>query len=89
MGCIKYLQAKEVENVYKHIRNTMDDDNGQFRHIFEQAERMARHIGEEPGKSRNTSRQQHRNNAGGTEDSPFMYYKKIWQYHWLITSLLK
>ena len=75
MGCIKYLQAKEVQNVYKHIRNTMDDDNGQFRHIFEQAERMARHIGEEPSKPRTTSRQQHRNNAGGTEDSPFMYYK--------------
>ena len=35
MGCTKYLQAKEVQNVYKHIRNTMDDDNGQFKHIFE------------------------------------------------------
>ena len=75
MGCIKYLQAKEVQNVYKHIRNTMDDDNGQFRHIFEQAERIARHIGDKPSKPITTSRQQHRNNASGTEDSPFVYYK--------------
>ena len=29
-------------------------------HIFEQAGRMARHIGEEPSKPRTTSRQQHR-----------------------------
>ena len=36
---------------------------------------MARHIGEEPSKPRTTSRQQHRNNTGGIEDSPFMYYK--------------
>ena len=43
----------------------MDDDNGQFRYIFEQAERMARHVGEQPSKPRTTSRQQHRNNAGG------------------------
>ena len=36
---------------------------------------MARHIGEEPSKPRTTLRQQHRSNAGGTEDSPFVYYK--------------
>ena len=76
MGCIKYLQAKEVQDVYKHIRNTMDDDNGQFRHIFEQAERMARHIGEEPSKPRTTSRQQHRNNAGGTEGQSIYVLQK-------------
>ena len=36
---------------------------------------MARHIGEKPSKPRNTSRQQHTNNASGTEHSPFVYYK--------------
>ena len=36
---------------------------------------MARHIGEELSKPRTTSRQQYRNNAGGTEDSPLVYYK--------------
>ena len=50
-------------------------DTHSIRHICEQAERMARHIGEEPSKPKTTPRQQHRNNAGGTEDSPFMYYK--------------